>query len=81
MRKIPKEKIINHMNEDINQILNFIRVHKERGFFKRDVDGFIGFLKLMPYLIIHKDEFSKDEFNAVKEFIIDMIVNYFTRED
>lgn len=82
IRKIPKEKIINHMNEDIRQILNFISFYQERGFFlKRDMDGFIGFLKLMPYLIIHKDEFSKDEFKAVKEFIIDMVVNYFTKED
>ena len=38
--------------------------------------GLTGFLRLIPYLLVHKDEYNDKEFKATKELIIDMIVEY-----
>ncbi|MGC8765012.1 MAG: TetR/AcrR family transcriptional regulator [Brevinematia bacterium] len=77
MRKLPQDKISSHMNKDIGQIMNFIIKNQESGIFaKKNIKGIIAFLKLFPYIIIHKDEFESDEFEAMKNAIVEMIVNY-----
>jgi len=82
LRKLPQEKIAAHMHKDINQFKDFIIENQQKGLMaKRDIIGIMGFFRLIPYLLIHKDEFNDAEYKATKEFIIDMIVEYLTTQN
>jgi AcrR family transcriptional regulator len=77
LRKLPQEKVTTHMHKDIHQFKDFIIENQNKGILaKKDIMGLTGFLRLIPYLLVHKDEYNDKEFKATKELIIDMIVEY-----
>ncbi len=77
LRKLPEEKVAAHMHKDINQFKDFIIENQKKGLLKiRDINGLTGFFRLVPYLLIHKDEFNHEEYKATKELLIDMVAEY-----
>jgi len=77
MRKLPAELIKNHMAKDMNQFKDFIINNQKKGFFKQiNVEDLLCFLKMISYILFHKDEFTPKEYIAGRNIIIDMIVEY-----
>jgi Transcriptional regulator len=77
MRNLPEEKAKDHQNRDDTYSEEFYLKWQESGIFK-DVDpkGFAGLLKLLFYLILHKQNYTPAEFLATKELYVDMLCDY-----
>ena len=81
IRKLPEEKLAGHMGKDYAAFEDFYRDWKDRGIFKDiDVKAFVGILKLMFYLILHKSDSTPEEFNSTRELYIDMLCEYLISE-
>lgn len=80
MRKIPEERILSHMNKDIEQIIKIIAINDKKKLSKRELKGIIAFLKLIPHIIFHKEELEKDEYEAMKDTLCNMLINYLIKE-
>lgn len=77
MRSLPKETINAHHSHDDNFSKEFYMSWKAQGVFREaDPKGFAGLLKLLFYLILHKEDYEESEFYATKELYIDMLCNY-----
>jgi AcrR family transcriptional regulator len=80
MRNLPEEKTSAHQNRDDNFSEEFYLKWREQGIFK-DVDpkGFAGLLKLLFYLILHKQNYTEAEFLATKKLYINMLCDYLVK--
>lgn len=77
MRNLPKEKTNTHHNRDDNFSEEFYLKWRERGLFKAvDPKGFAGLLKLIFYLIQHKQNYTEAEFLATKNLYITILCDY-----
>lgn len=77
MRKLPEEKIVNHMKQDYVIFEEFYRSWSEKGVFRKlDMKGFTGVMKLLFYLVVHQADYTPDEYRATKDIFIDMLCEY-----
>jgi len=78
MRKLPEEKITAHIHHDNDFSEEFYQTWRDKGVFKKEVDpkAFAGIMKLLFFLILHRQEYSTDEYLATKELLIKALCDY-----
>lgn len=77
MRKLPEERIRDHMKRDYAAFEEFYQLWSGKGIFRKlDLRGFTGVMKLLFYLVMHKADYTPDEYQATKEVFIDMLSDY-----
>jgi AcrR family transcriptional regulator len=77
LRKLPEHRIAEHMQHDNEVFIEFYNKWNRKGIFRDlDIKGFNGVMKLLFYLLVHKDEYTEDEFEATKNIFIDMLAEY-----
>lgn len=77
IRNLPPKKAKAHQKRDDTFSEEFYLKWREFGIFKNvDPKGFAGLLKLLFYLILHKQNYTSAEFLATKKLYIDMLCDY-----
>jgi AcrR family transcriptional regulator len=80
MRSLPEDTINAHHSHDDNFSEDFYTSWKAQGIFREaDPKGFAGLLKLLFYLILHKEDYDEAQFYATKELYINMLCDYLIR--
>ncbi|MBN2532320.1 MAG: TetR/AcrR family transcriptional regulator [Spirochaetales bacterium] len=81
MRKLPGERIENHMKKDYSVFEEFYHSWCRKGILRKlDIKGFTGVMKLLFYLVVHQQDYTPDEYKATKDTFIDMLCKYLVIE-
>jgi len=81
LRKLPEEKIQNHMKNDDDFVIHFIEKLKNDGYIRDYKPRAVAALfRSLIYMILLKDEIAGDTFPELVELLADMISNYLVKE-
>jgi AcrR family transcriptional regulator len=82
LRKLPEEAIERHIKRDTENISQYLSSWVERGWIKDvDSEALNGLFLSLFYLIIHRNEIVRINFEATIELWIDMLSHYLVLED
>jgi Transcriptional regulator len=74
IRKLPKEKLTNHINRDTDVLLPFIESWQNTGILiKKDPQIISGIIRMLFFSSMHKNEIGPSVFDETMEFLIDLI--------
>ncbi|MBN1700142.1 MAG: TetR/AcrR family transcriptional regulator [Spirochaetales bacterium] len=77
MRKLPEKRIKDHMAQDYEVFETFYQTWNKKGVFRTlDMKGFTGVTKLIFYLVLHREDYTQEEYAATKAMFIDMLGDY-----
>jgi AcrR family transcriptional regulator len=78
MRKLPEAKITAHLSRDNHFSEEFYQTWRDKDFFRKDLEpsGFAGVMKLLFYLVLHRQEYSPENYRATQELLIKMLCEY-----
>lgn len=81
LRKLPEEKIQNHIRNDDDFICHFIEQKKMEGVLKDyDAKTISGLFRALFFIGIHKDEIGEESYPALVDMLSAMIADYLVNE-
>lgn len=82
LRKLPRDILEAHINRDRDSAARYFGDWMEKGFIRQiDMGTLNGLLVSLVHVIMHREDFGGNNFDAVKEMWVDMISLYLVREE
>lgn len=77
LRKLPKEKILNHLQSDDIFIAELMKKWKGQGIeVPVEPQVFSGLMKALFYVSLHEKDFEEDIYSVTIELLIELVVNH-----
>jgi AcrR family transcriptional regulator len=82
LRKLPEERLQNHMQKDLENASNYFKHWMDQGWMRKvEMEALNGLLLSLFHLVMHRDDFEGTNFEATKELWIDALASYLIIEE